>query len=179
MHLSPKVLGRADILNLDLEDRDENISLNDAANTVSYLISVYSVLYSAKLALALAHKLSDAHFVAVWDGPTILQAFLAEAPQTDPAALTGNALTILGSHSLQESVAEVLELNPTGEVRIGSADHQVTYEPDEERRLVRLAEEFPWYRKVLGLDEREASGAGVVDRAMGLGMPGVLIGMPD
>jgi hypothetical protein len=179
MLLPPKVLGRAQILNLNLIDEKEGVTLDMAAETVSWLISVYSQRYSADLALSVARKMGLQHFVAVWNDLSIVQAFIADEPQTDPANLTGNALTILGTHSLSESVAEILELDNNLKVKIGPEGHHIQFLPDDEKRMLLLAEELPWYRQALGLEPQAASGYRIVDTAVALGMPRTLIGFPD
>jgi hypothetical protein len=179
MLLSPKELGRAELLNLDLEDAKNGITLDMAANTVSWLISIYSVQCSADLAFAVSRRLSDAHFIGIEDSIMIRHAFIADQPQTDIKLLPGNALTILGSRPLKECVTESLLSRPDHKVRIGSAGSHIPFNPGEEARLVELAEELPWYRALFNLAPRPPSSDRVIDLCIGLGMPRVLINMPD
>jgi hypothetical protein len=179
MLLSPKELGRAELLNLDFEDEKNGITLDMAANTISWLISIYSVQYSANLALAVSRRLSDTHFIGIEDNVTIRHAFVADQPQTDVHALSGNALSILGSHPLTDTVAESLVNRPDHTVRIGTVGSHIQFNPGEEARLVELAEELPWFRAALKMKARPVSGERVIDLCIGLGMPRVLLNMAD
>jgi hypothetical protein len=179
MLLSPTELGRAELLNLDLEDEKNGITLDMAANTVSWLISIYSVQCSVDLALAVSRRVGDDHFVGIEDSVTIRHAFVADRPQRDIKLLPGNALTILGSRPLKECVTESLLSRPDHNVRIGSAGSHIPFNPGEEARLVELAEELPWFRALFNLAPRPPSSDRVIDLCIGLGMPRVLINMPD
>lgn len=176
MHLSPAILGRAEILNLDFDDET---SVDVSANVVTWLIDIFAIRHAAELALATSRKLGDNHFIAIADGLKVTQAFLADTPQSDPTQLTGLGLNILGSHPLSDLATETLNTTDNGQVRIGSNPFNIQFVPGEEDLLLALAEEFPWYRKAFILPKRAPSMRRVVDICLKLGMPRVLINQPD
>jgi hypothetical protein len=160
---------RSNLVPLSFDWRSETVSAEESASVASWLMEEFLLSRCAFLASAVSRQLGREHYVA-WIHPDgqIAHAVVACSPQFD-TQLRGDGIDVLGRRSLKVINDEIRALAPSVAVSVAEPIETDDFAPNEERYMIALAEELPWFRRVLRLEPQQPDGNRILQAAALLG----------
>jgi hypothetical protein len=164
-----EAITKSNLVPLSFDWRSDTISAEESASLASWLMEAFLLRRCAFLASAVSRQLGREHYVAwVHPGGQLAHAVVACSPQFD-TPLRGDGMDILGRRPLKVIDEEIRDLVPTVELKLSQPIEKDDFQPGEERHLMALAEELPWFRQVLRLEPQSTDGSRVLQVAIHLG----------
>ena len=163
------MVASSDLMALSFAVRGPDLDASASADLIGFLADRFLLGHCAYLASAIARQIGREHFVAItYPDGRIAHAAVSSSPQSG-GRLDGFGQDILGRRPIRQIAGEVSLISGAFSVEIGNIVEEHEFEPGEEAKLLALAMELPWMRRLLRHGPVKPDGGRLLDAATALG----------